>query len=192
VNPFALPFTVVERALDDLSAIADAARRLTSLESGVLGALSRVEARLDGLREEMAPIRELSAVRSAVEPLRGQLDALHEEIGALRGEVAPIKTIEDVHAAVEPLRGQLDALHEEIAALREEAKPIAEISRVREGIEPLDEDMHAVRHSVDDLEPLIREVNQRLEHLDGRIETLREDLSPLGELADKVPGVGRR
>jgi hypothetical protein len=52
--------------------------------------------------------------------------------------------------------------------------------------------MHAVRSSVDDLEPLIREVNQRLGGLDQRIEMLREDLSPLGELADKIPGVGRR
>jgi chromosome segregation ATPase len=158
VNPLLLPTSLVKRALDDLSEIADAARRLTSLESGVLGGLSRMEAQLDGLRDELAPIRELA----------------------------------DVRRAVEPLHGQLDGLHEEIAALREEAKPIAEISRVREGIEPLDEDMHAVRHSVDDLEPLIREVNQRLEQLDSHIETLRDDLSPLGDLADKVPGVGRR
>jgi chromosome segregation ATPase len=192
VNPLLFPPTLVKRALDDLSAIADAARRLTSLESGVLGGLSRLEAQIADLRREIAPIGELGAVRAAVEPLRGQLDALHEEISALRGEVRPIRKIEDVHAAVEPLRGQLDGLHGEIAALREEAKPIAEISRVREGIEPLDEDMRAVRLSVDDLEPLLREVNDRLEKLDGHIETLREDLSPLGELADKVPGVGRR
>jgi chromosome segregation ATPase len=157
VNPFGLPIALVDRALGDLSAIADAARRLTSLESGVIGALSRMEVQLDGLRQEIRPIR----------------------------------TIEDVHAAVEPLRGQLDGLHEEIAALREQAKPIAEISRVREGIQPLDEDMHAVRHSVDDLEPLIREVNERLEGLDGRIESMRSELSPVGELADKIPGVSR-
>jgi chromosome segregation ATPase len=141
VNPLLLPTSLAKRALDDLSEIADAARRLTSLESGVLGGLSRLEAQLGGLRGDLAPIGELSAVREAVEPLRGQLDALHAEM---------------------------------------------------EGIEPLDEDMHAVRGSVDGLEPLIREVNQRLEQLDGHIETLREDLSPLGDLADKLPGVGRR
>jgi chromosome segregation ATPase len=192
VNPLLLPTSLAKRALDDLSEIADAARRLTSLESGVLGGLSRLEAQLGGLRGDLAPIGELSAMREAVEPLRGQLDALHAEMESLRGDVRPIRTIEDVHGAVEPLRGQLDGLHREIAALREEAKPIAEISKVREGIEPLDEDMHAVRGSVDGLEPLIREVNQRLEQLDGHIETLREDLSPLGDLADKLPGVGRR
>jgi chromosome segregation ATPase len=158
VNPLLLPTSLAKRALDDLAEIADSARRLTSLESGVLSGLSRLETQLAGLRGDLAPIGELSAVREAVEPLRGQLDGLHQQI----------------------------------AALREETKPIAEISKVREGIEPLDEDMHAVRESVDELEPLLREVNQRLAQLDGHIETLREDLSPLGDLADKLPGVGRR
>jgi predicted nuclease with TOPRIM domain len=63
-------------------------------------------------------------------------------------------------------------------------KPISQLEQVREGIEPLDEDMHAVRHSVDGLEPLLIQVNERLERL-------REDLAPLGELADKIPGIGR-
>ena len=49
-----------------------------------------------------------------------------------------------------------------------------------------------MRESVDDLEPLIREVNDRLGRLDERIEALRGDLSPLGDLADKLPGVRRR
>ena len=123
MNLLTLPFGLVERALDDLSAIADAARRLGSLETNLVGALTRMERQLEGLRTDIAPIRELAAVRR--------------------------------------------------------------------GIERLDEDMHAVRGSVDDLEPLIREVNERLGRLDERIETLREDLSPLGELADKLPGVGR-
>ena len=44
--------------------------------------------------------------------------------------------------------------------------------------------MRAVRESVSDLEPLLREVIARLD-------ALREDLGPLGELADKIPGIGR-
>jgi vacuolar-type H+-ATPase subunit I/STV1 len=88
-----------------------------------------------------------------------------------------------VHEAVAPLSSQL-------AQLEVTAKPIAEISAVRRGIEPLDEDMHAVRHSVDDLEPLIREVNDRLGALDARIDELRSDLAPLGQLAEKIPGIG--
>jgi chromosome segregation ATPase len=158
MNPFTIGPALIGRALDDLSAIADAARGLASLELAVLGGIGRIETRLD----------------------------------ALRADVRPIRTIEDVNAAVQPLRAQLDVLHEQMVGLREEVRPIRDIEEVRKGIEPLDEDMRAVRESVNDLEPLLREVNQRLEGLDGRIETLRDDLSPLGELADKVPGIGRR
>jgi hypothetical protein len=131
MNPLLFGPALIRRAVDDLSSIADAARRLASLEAGVLDGLMRLE----------------------------------DEVRGLRGE---------------------------LEGLREDVRPIAEIRRVREGIEPLDEDMHAVRGSVDGLEPLLREVNDRLGGLDGRIETLRSDLAPLGELADKVPGVGRR
>ena len=47
-----------------------------------------------------------------------------------------------------------------------------------------------MRDSVDTLEPLIEQVNTRLGALDQRIDTLRSDLAPLGELADKIPGIG--
>jgi uncharacterized coiled-coil DUF342 family protein len=156
MNPLTFGPALIKRALDDLSTISMAVQRLGTLEDAVLGGLSRIEVRLDLLRED----------------------------------VQPIKTIEDVNAAVQPLRSQLDQLHESLEALREEVRPIKDIEEVRKGIEPLDEDMRAVRESVDDLEPLIRQVNERLGGLDQRIETLREDLSPLGELAEKVPGIG--
>jgi uncharacterized protein DUF2332 len=55
-------------------------------------------------------------------------------------------------------------------------RPAAGAHELRAGIEPLDEDMRAVRNSVDDLEPLLR--------------GLRSDLAPLGELAEKIPGIG--
>jgi hypothetical protein len=123
MNPLLFPPTLIKRALDDLSAIADAARRLPTLEEVVLGRVDRLQRELVALRADMAPINELR--------------------------------------------------------------------KVREGIEPLDEDMRAVRLSVDNLEPLMVEVNSRLGGLDERIEAMRQDLSPLGELADKVPGIGR-
>ena len=72
----------------------------------------------------------------------------------------------------------------QLEALRGDVKPISQLKQVREGIEPLDEDMRAVRLSVNGLEPLLQQVNERLERL-------REDLAPLGELADKIPGIGR-
>ena len=114
MNPLLFPPTLIKRALDDLSAIADAARRLPALEEQVLDRIDRIE-------------------RHVLE----RADALQTEL-----------------------------------------------ERVRAGIDPLDDDMRAVRDSVDDLEPLIREVNAQLQKL-------REDLGPLGDLADKIPGIGR-
>jgi chromosome segregation ATPase len=148
-----------------------------------------VKRALDDLSSIAESVRLLDGLEAAILGGLGRIDA---QLRALRAELAPIAELAPVRVAVEPLRGQLDALNAALDELREEVRPIAEIREVRKGIEPLDEDMRAVRVSVDDLEPLIREVNQRLARLDERIETLREDLSPLGELADKVPGIGRR
>jgi len=144
------PPTIVSRLLEDLGAVADAARRLPELERSVLQ-------RVDTMASELVAVREeITAVRKGME--------------GLREDVAPIKEITAVREAVE--------------ALNERIVPIQEITEVRKGIEPLDEDMHAVRHSVDELEPLMRDVI-------GRLDALREDLGPLGELADKIPGIGR-
>ena len=124
------PPTILSRLLEDLGAVADAARRLPELERSVLQ-------RVDTMASELVAVREeITAVRKGME------------------------------------------------GLREDVAPIKEIREVRKGIEPLDEDMHAVRHSVDELEPLMRDVI-------GRLDALREDLGPLGELADKIPGIGR-
>ena len=133
MNPLLFPPTLIKRALDDLAAIADAARRLPVLEEQVLERMDRIE---------------------------------HE--GLARADVV-IAQLED---------------------LRAEMAPIGQLQQVREGIEPLDEDMRAVRDSVDELEPLMRGVVAQLGALDQRIEALRQDLAPLGELADKIPGVG--
>ena len=124
------PPTILSRLLEDLGAVADAARRLPELERSVLQ-------RVDTMATELVAVREeITAVRKGME------------------------------------------------GLREDVAPIKEIREVRKGIEPLDEDMRAVRHSVDELEPLMRDVIARLD-------ALREDLGPLGELADKIPGIGR-
>jgi methyl-accepting chemotaxis protein len=126
MNPLLFPPTLIKRALDDLGAIADAARRLPALEEQVIERIDRVE-------------------REAI--------------------------------------SRVDTIIVELAALRAELAPIAQLDQVREGIAPLDADMRAVRDSVDELEPLLRDVNERLE-------AMRTDLAPVGELADKIPGIG--
>ena len=126
MNPLLFPPALIKRALDDLGAIAEAARRLPGLEQEVIDRIDRVEG-------EMLT----------------RADTIVAELGALRGEMAPI----------------------------------ADLPSIRKGIEPLDDDMRAVRESVDNLEPLMRELSDRLE-------AMRQDIAPLGDLADKIPGVG--
>jgi chromosome segregation ATPase len=115
MNPLLFPPTLIKRALDDLGAIADAARRLPTLEEEVIQRIDRVE---------------------------------HEGLG------------------------RIDALIEELRALRVEMAPIQQLTPLRKGIEPLDDDMRAVRESVDNLEPLMRELSDRLE-------AMRQDVAPL-------------
>jgi chromosome segregation ATPase len=137
------PPTLIRRVVDDLGAIADAARRLTELEREMLQRADRIQ---EGLAAIEISTRDLSAVRQATELIPDQLKALR--------------------AGMETINAQLEAL-----------------DQLRAGIEPLDEDMRAVRHAVGELEPLLREVNSRLGEL-------RSDLAPVGQLAEKVPGVG--
>jgi hypothetical protein len=127
MNPLLFPPTLIKRALDDLSAIADAARRLPGLEQQVVDRIDTISGKA---------LADLAEIRKGIDRLRGEL------------------------------------------------APISQLEQVREGIEPLDEDMRAVRLSVDGLEPLLIQVNERLERLHA-------DLAPLGELADKIPGIGR-
>src|SRR3954451_2223508 len=190
------PPTIVARILDDLGAIAEAARRLPELESEVLRRVDAMQrelvatrAAVEPLSQQMQevegrlrPIEELPAVRAGVEGLQDQMGPIQElpavrtGVEGLQGQMAPIQELPKVREAVEPLSGQIEHLAEKVT-------PIKDIEEVRKGIEPLDEDMRAVRHSVDDLEPLMREVI-------GQFEKLRSELRPLGELAGKTPGVG--
>jgi len=125
MNPLLFPPTLIKRALEDLGAIADAARRLPELEEQVLERMDRIE-----------------------------------------GEAL----------------GRVDVLIAQLEGLRAEMAPIGQLEQVRDGIAPLDEDMRAVRDSVDGLEPLLRDVV-------GQLGELRTNLAPLGELADKIPGI---
>ena len=111
------PPTLLARLLDDIGAIADAARALPRL--GV-----EVTLRLDALAAQLEPIRELPAVRAAVAPLPGKLHALAEI-------VAPIQRFADVQREIETLRSLVEAMSLQLQSLE----------AVRAGIEPLDEDM---------------------------------------------------
>jgi uncharacterized coiled-coil DUF342 family protein len=151
MNPLLFPPALIKRALDDLGAIADAARRVGGIEHALLS-------RLDLLRDELRPIQEMSAVRVHLEAVR---------------------------AAVEPLDEKLDRLREEI-------KPIQQLADVRAGIEPLDDDMRQVRASIDEIEPLVKTIGPLIGRIDEKLARMSGDLAPVGDLAEKMPGVKRR
>jgi chromosome segregation ATPase len=171
MNPLLFGPALVKRVLDDLGAIAGAARRLPAIETEAFARVDAVQAELAALRADLRPIAELGAVR--------------EGIDALRADLRPI-------AELGALRAGMDAVREEIGALRVEMRPIQQLTEVRKGIEPLDEDIHAVRHSIDDIEPLVERVLELLAGMDAKLDDMRGDLEPLGDLAEKIPGVRRR
>ena len=172
VNPLLFPPVLVKRALEDLGAIADVARRLPQIETALF-------TRVDGL------IARIDAIAERIDSLGERLDGLAEEMAPIQN-LAPVRAeIEAMHAAVAPLSRQMDEL-------REEVRPIQQLSDVRAGIEPLDEDMHDVRKSIDELEPVVKSIRASIGGMDAKLDDMRGDLAPVGDLAEKVPGVGRR
>jgi chromosome segregation ATPase len=158
VNPLLFPPALIRRVLDDLSAIAGAARRMDGIEHALLSRLDLLGTQVERLGESMDPLNELSAVRSHLEAIR---------------------------AAVEPLDAKLDRLCEEIG-------PIGQLSDVREAIAPLDKDMRQVRESIDELEPLVEGIVSVMRSMDEKLARMSGDLAPVGEFAEKIPGVKRR
>jgi hypothetical protein len=93
--------------------------------------------------------------------------------------------LEAVRAAVEPLAEKLDRL-------RDDVQPIQTLSEVRAGIEPLDEDMRRVRESIDAIEPSVNAIGSAVARVDGKLASMGADLTPVADLAEKMPGVRRR
>jgi uncharacterized coiled-coil DUF342 family protein len=179
VNPLLFPPVLVKRALEDLGAIADVARRLPQIETALFTRVDGLITRVDGL------IARIDAIAERIDSLGERLDGLAEEMAPIQN-LAPVRAeIEAMHAAVAPLSRQMDEL-------REEVRPIQQLSDVRAGIEPLDEDMHDVRKSIDELEPVVKSIRASIGGMDAKLDDMRGDLAPVGDLAEKVPGVGRR
>jgi chromosome segregation ATPase len=192
MNPLLFPPALIKRALDDLHAIAGAASRVGGIERGLFGRLDGLIARVEALHEDMEPLKQLSgvrshlaAVRTAVEPVAPRLDMLREDLRPIQ-DLSPVRShLEAVRSAVEPLDTKLDQL-------RDEVEPIRQLTDVRAGIEPLDEDMRQVRESIDEIEPLVKRIGAAIAGIDEKLAGMSSDLAPVGELAEKMPGVKRR
>jgi chromosome segregation ATPase len=157
MNPLLFPPALIKRAFDDLGAIAQAARQVDAIPHAIVARLDSLGAQLEHIRQDVEPLRELSAVRA-------QLDALG--------------------AAVDRLGDKLDELRDEI-------EPLRHLPKVRAGIEPLDDDLRQVRESIDTMEPLVKGIGSRMHGIEGKLSEMSGDLAPIGDLAEKVPGVTR-
>jgi hypothetical protein len=126
----------------------------------------------------------LAAVRGAIEPLGAKLDVLRAEIQPIEELSAVRVRLDALGAAVERLGGKLDELHSEV-------EPVQHLAKVRAGIEPLDDDLRRVRESIDTIEPLVKGIGSRIDGINGKLSEMSGDLAPVGDLAEKMPGVKR-
>lgn len=87
---------------------------------------------------------------------------------------------------------RLEAIAAQVELLRAELEPIRQLTTIRAGVEPLDDDLRQVREAIDRIEPLLAQIGPLLGAVDEKLGGLSGDLAPVGELAEKLPGVGRR
>lgn len=192
LNPLLIPPALIRRALDDLNAVGDAARRVGGIERALLSRLDGLATQVERLHEEMDPLKQLSGVRSHLEAVRTAVEPVAPRLDLLRDELRPIQEMSAVRSHLEAVRAAVEPLDEKLDQLREEIEPIRQLGDVRAGIEPLDDDMRQVRESIDEIEPLVKEIGSLIGGLDEKLGRVSGDLAPVGELAEKLPGVKRR
>jgi chromosome segregation ATPase len=191
MNPLLVVPALLKRVLGDLGAIAHAARQVDAILVAVVGRLDGLSAQLERFREDVEPLRQLSEVRAHLAAVRGAVEPVADKLDVLRDEIEPIEDLSVVRAqldvltaAVERLGGKLDELHSEV-------EPIRHLTKVRAGIEPLDDDLRQVRESIDTIEPLVKDIGPRIDGIDGKLSEMSGDLAPVGDFAEKIPGVKR-
>jgi chromosome segregation ATPase len=192
MNLLLFPPALIKRALDDLNAIGDAARRVGGIERSLLRRLDELAAQVERLHEDMDPLKQLSGVRSQLQAVHTAVEPAVPRLDLLRDELRPIQELSAVRSHLEAVRAAVEPLDEKLDQLREEIKPIQQLADVRAGIEPLDDDMRQVRQSIDEIEPLVKGVGSRIRGVDEKLARMSGDLAPVGELAEKMPGVKRR
>jgi chromosome segregation ATPase len=192
MNPLLFPPALIKRALDDLSAIGDAARRFDGIERAFLGRFDELAAQLERLRADIQPLKQLSAVHSQLEAVRMAVEPVTPRLDLLRDELRPIQEMSAVRLHLEAVRAAVEPLDDKLDQLREEVEPIQQLAAVRAGIEPLDDDMRRVRESIHEIVPLVKAIGSAIASVDEKLARMGGDLAPVGELAEKVPGVKRR
>ena len=189
MNPFdalLAPPALVKRALDDVHDIAQFVRRVAGLED-------EVRARIDAVERDVRVLNaQLGATVAAVEPLSAQITHMELQLDGLMREMLPIQLLPAVRDAVAPLSGQIRHMERQLDGLAEEMAPIGHLDAIRGGIEPLEKSMIAVRESVDELEPMVEDLDKKIQLIEPRLAEMQDSVEPIGDLAEKVPGNRRR
>lgn len=90
------------------------------------------------------------------------------------------------------LRARIAGLERRLDTLIAELEPMHHLTAIRAGIEPLEQSMLAVRDSVDELEPMIEDLDKRIQLIEPRLAEMQESVEPIGDLAERIPGGRRR
>ena len=166
MNPFdalLAPPALVKRALDDVHGIAQFVRRVAGLED-------EVRARIDAVERDVRVLNaQLGATVAAVEPLSAQIAHMELQLDGLMREMLPIQLLPAVRDAVAPLSGQIRHMERQLDGLAEEMAPIGHLDVIRGGIEPLEKSMIAVRESVDELEPMVEDLDKKIQLIEPRL-----------------------
>ena len=189
VNPLdalLAPPALVKRAFDDVHDIAQFVRRVAGLEG-------EVRARVDVVEQDVRVLNaQLAETVAAVAPLSAQIAHMEHQLDGLMREMLPIQLLPAVQQAVEPLSGQIGHMERQLDGLAEEMAPIGHLDAIRAGIEPLERSMVAVRESVDELEPMIEDLDNKIRQIEPRLAQMQDSVEPIGDLAERVPGNRRR
>ena len=193
-NPLLLPPRLVLRALEDLHALGDAARRAPRLERELDGRFDALEGRLGDLLEAIHLLRpELVSQRETVEALRPELVGQRETtqdrlVPGIRGLQKGIRGLRDeLGDGVGGLRDDLQGLNGElgsgVAGLRADMQGVHE--ELHGGIGVLRQALERVRaelgEGVEGLRSELRELRSIVEPLEGPAERI-------GRLSDRLPG----
>jgi hypothetical protein len=159
VNPLTLPPRLLFRALDDLHALAEAARRLPDIERTLIDRFERLEQRADAIEDQLGDALDLGA---KIDRRGADIVALGRRIDARADEILEVG------------RG----LHERGAELLAEGEIIAE--RAREVAVTGSELVAAF--------PTLERTAQIGETLAQAVEPLQGAAERLGRVVDRLPG----
>lgn len=143
---------------------------------------------------------ELAALRDAIEPASGSLDArvtdLQSEVADLRAYTTALETFLDEHGTgrqliaefeerLDDVEGELESLAADVEANDADVSKLSQsVDAVETGLEDLEADLQRRGEAVEDLEAQLPEAD-----LEAELDTLRDELAAVEEWRDRVEAV---